>query len=83
MRLKPIHGEKNYEEAFKTNAPIIVDEACAAAYLSISQEVLRYWRKQRKEGLEAPVVPFVKMGRAIRYRVVDLGQFVLDNLVRD
>ena len=60
--------------------PVFLDEAQAAEYLSLSPQALRLWRKKREQGLEAPVIPFVKLGRLVKYRQVDVDQFLMEQL---
>ena len=60
--------------------PVFLDEAQAAEYLSLSPQALRLWRKKREQGLEAPVIPFVKLGRLVKYRQVDVNQFLLEQI---
>lgn len=60
--------------------PVFLDEAQAADYLSLSPQALRLWRKKREQGLEAPVIPFVTPGRLVKYRQVDVDQFVMEQL---
>ena len=59
---------------------VLLDESEAADRLSLSPQVLRLWRQKRKQGLVAPVLPFVQLGRLIKYRQVDVDQFILDNI---
>tara|TARA_E500000178_G_C16546211_1_gene540962 strand:- start:132 stop:374 length:243 start_codon:yes stop_codon:yes gene_type:complete len=59
---------------------VLLDESAAADRLSLSQQVLRLWRQKRKQGLEAPVIPFVKLGRLVKYRQVDFDQFLMEQL---
>ena len=58
---------------------VLLDEA-AAARLSLSPQALRLWRQKRKQGLVAPVLPFVQLGRLIRYRIQDVDQFLLEQI---
>ena len=60
--------------------PVFLDEAQAAEYLSLSPQALRLWRKKREQGLEAPVIPFCKLGRLVRYRKEDVDQFLLEQI---
>ena len=57
---------------------VLLDEA--AARLSLSPQALRLWRQKRKQGLVAPVLPFVQLGRLIRYRIQDVDQFLLEQI---
>ena len=60
--------------------PVFLDESQAAEYLSLSPQALRLWRKKREQGLEAPVIPFCKLGRLVRYRKEDVDQFLLEQI---
>ena len=59
---------------------VLLDEAAAADRLSISPQSLRLWRQKRKQGLAAPVLPFVQLGRLIRYRQVDVDKFLMEQI---
>ena len=59
---------------------VLLDESAAADRLSLSPQVLRLWRQKRKQGLVAPVLPFVQLGRLIRYRIQDVDQFLLEQI---
>ena len=50
-----------------------VDEA--ATYLKIAAWTLRHWVSQRK-------IPFVRLGRLVRFRQADLDAFISKNIVR-
>ncbi|MBI4444319.1 MAG: helix-turn-helix domain-containing protein [Acidobacteria bacterium] len=45
----------------------------AARYLSIAKPTLYHWVSDRR-------IPFVKMGRLVRFRRCDLDRFILKNL---
>ena len=59
---------------------VLLDEAAAADRLSISPQALRLWRQKRKQGREAPLLPFVQLGRLIRYRQVDVDKFLMEQI---
>ena len=59
---------------------VLLDESEAAARLSLSPQALRLWRQKRKQGLVAPVLPFVQLGRLIRYRIQDVDQFLMEQI---
>ena len=76
---------QNYDAAkFKiaeeTPKQVLLDEAEAADRLSLSPQTLRLWRTKRKQGLVAPVLPFVQLGRLIRYRIQDVDQFLMEQI---
>jgi len=48
----------------------------AAAFLGTTPGTLQTWRCTR-----AVKIPFVKIGRCVRYRRRDLEEYVLDNLI--
>lgn len=60
--------------------PQLLDEREAAEILQISPATLRLWRKKRKTGEVAPVVPFLQIGRAVRYRNEDLETFLTEQV---
>jgi hypothetical protein len=70
------------EELLTTTAAIqlpadddaLVDERVAAAFLNLSHRTLQLWRVRRSD-----LLPFVRLGSAVRYRVADLRAFVLGN----
>ncbi len=47
----------------------------AAAFLSVSVETLAQWRSQRR----GP--PYIKLGRAVRYRADDLERYLAEHTV--
>ena len=49
----------------------LLDEAAAAAFLSIAPATLRVWRCTGRYDL-----PYVKVGRLVRYRSIDLVRFI-------
>jgi predicted DNA-binding transcriptional regulator AlpA len=51
----------------------LIDEAEAAEILGIAKQTLSVWRCTGRYGL-----PFVKIGRLVRYRLRDLEQFISD-----
>ena len=61
--------------------PAILTEAQTAEYLGLSRATLRRARMQGNREKHCPTPPFVRMGRAIRYRKVDLDQFLETHLV--
>ena len=66
--------------ASETARQVLLGEKEAAERLSLSPQALRLWRQKRKKGLEAPVLPFVQLGRLIKYRQVDVDQFLMEQL---
>ena len=48
----------------------------AAAYLNVQPGTLRVWACERRYAL-----PFIKVGRAVRYRVEDLDAFIASRTV--
>ena len=61
-------------------APQLLDEREAALRLQISPATLRFWRSKRKRGEEAPVLPFVQLGRLVKYRIEDVDEFLLQQI---
>jgi hypothetical protein len=55
--------------------PLIVREAVAARLLGVSVAALRRWRREHR----GPA--FVRLGRCIGYRMVDLDAFIAANTV--
>ncbi|QKS29539.1 MAG: helix-turn-helix domain-containing protein [Candidatus Accumulibacter similis] len=53
------------------NTDPLLDEAAAAAYLSVAKGTLGVWRCTNRYPL-----PFVKVGRAVRYRQSALDNFL-------
>ena len=66
--------------AEESSKQVLLDEAEAADRLSLSPQALRLWRTKRKQGLVAPVLPFVQLGRLIRYRIQDVDQFLMEQI---
>ena len=61
-------------------APQLIDEREAALRLQISPATLRFWRSKRKRGEEAPVLPFVQLGRLVKYRIEDVDELLLQQI---
>ena len=61
-------------------APQLLDEREAALRLQISPATLRLWRNKRRQGEEAPVLPFVQLGRLVKYRTEDVDEFLLQQI---
>ncbi len=70
----------NHRLADDHTKPVFLDEAQAADYLSLSPQALRLWRKKREQGIEAPVIPFCKLGRLVRYRKEDVVNFLMEQI---
>jgi excisionase family DNA binding protein len=51
------------------------DEQQAAEYLNVSPGTLSVWRSTGRHGL-----PFVKVGRNVRYRQIDLDKWINDRV---
>lgn len=54
----------------------LLDEAAAAELLGIKRQTLSVWRSTGRYGL-----PYVKIGRCVRYRRSDLAKFLDDRTV--
>ena len=50
----------------------------AADYLGVKENTLAVWATNKRYQL-----PFVKVGRLVKYRIKDLDQFLMDNMVND
>ena len=70
----------NVKIASETAKRVLLGEKEAAERLSLSPQALRLWRQKRKQGLEAPVLPFVQLGRLIKYRQADVDQFLMEQI---
>ena len=66
--------------ASETAKQVLLGEKEAAERLSLSPQALRLWRKRREQGLEAPVIPFVKLGRLVKYRQGGVDPFLMEQL---
>jgi predicted DNA-binding transcriptional regulator AlpA len=53
------------------NPPVQIDDKQAAAALGIKASTLSVWRSTGRYNL-----PFVKVGRMVRYRISDLAEFL-------
>ncbi len=77
--------KKNYykkvEELRDENcSPNLIPEQEAAKYCSVS---LAFLRRRRSEGNRTGIVPgppFVKLGKAVRYRLSDLDEWINENI---
>ncbi len=64
------------KDVCQNNIPsTILTTAEAADYLRVSRLTLRNWRSTRAVSL-----PYLKVGRAVRYRLADLQSFLEANL---
>jgi excisionase family DNA binding protein len=54
---------------------ILLTRREAAAYLGVAEQTLAVWKCTGRRSL-----PFVKIGRVIRYRKADLDAFILEHL---
>ena len=61
-----------------TNVPMtaLLTEAETAAYLGVKKETLATWRSTKRYPL-----PYVKIGKAVRYRSADLETFIASRTV--
>jgi hypothetical protein len=60
-----------------SNAQELLDQDRAAAFLGIRAHTLEVWRTSGRYAL-----PFVKIGRCVRYKRADLERFVEERTVR-
>lgn len=58
-------------EAKKTNQPKLLTTAQAAEYLGVTASTLHTWRCRRRYA-----IPFVRVGRAVRYKLADLNAWI-------
>ena len=54
---------------------ILLTEEDTSARLKLSRNTLRNWRSQKK------YIPFVHLGRSVRYREKDVENFILAHIV--
>ena len=47
--------------------------------LGVPVQTLAVWRHLRNRGKPSPDLPFIKIGRAVRYRLSDVQQFLEQN----
>lgn len=65
---------------FKSMEEKLITRVEAAKFLGLSYEALKAWAsKQAQNQNNRPRLPFVKLGRSVRYRVKDLIEFVEAN----
>jgi hypothetical protein len=57
---------KDADKGKKATAPVYLNDRDAAAFIAMRPQTLRNWRQDNK----GP--PYIKVGRAVRYSVVDL-----------
>ncbi|MDK2849084.1 MAG: hypothetical protein PWP34_2437 [Desulfuromonadales bacterium] len=68
-------------DAAPTLAPAALQEKDAAEYIGMSVHFLRADRLNGHLPNRTPGPPFLKIGRAIRYRVADLDEWLQERLV--
>ncbi len=61
------------------NADPLLPEKKAAQIVGLKPHTLTVWRLRASKGLAAPNLPFVRVGRAIRYRLSDVLRFIVQN----
>lgn len=54
--------------------PVHVDDKQAASVLGVKVNTLAVWRSTKRYDL-----PYIKVGRLVRYRISDLAQFLASN----
>lgn len=59
----------------KVQAPALISPPEAANMLGLSLQTLAVWRCEKRQPL-----PYVKVGRLVRYRLVDVEAFISRNL---
>lgn len=59
-----------------SHSQALLTEKEAAEYLTVAPNTLAVWRGTKRQG-----PPFVRLGRAIRYRAADLDQWMTDQTV--
>lgn len=69
---KPNEAQLEREKKSPCAAPRLLDVRAAAAYLAVSVSTLYGWVWQRR-------IPFVKVGRALRFDLADLESFIVAN----
>jgi excisionase family DNA binding protein len=69
---KPDHPPSKSECTSRSATARLVDVQAAASYLAVSVSTLYGWVWQRR-------VPFVKCGRALRFDLADLDNFIAAN----
>ena len=59
----------------------VVGEREAAEYLGLARITLRMQRTRGAKTGSVPKIPFIRMGRAIRYRIKDLEEYLEQHLI--
>lgn len=57
----------------------LLTEAEAARFLATTPGTLTSWRNRKRQGIAAPDIPWITIGRAVRYRKSDLERFLSEN----
>lgn len=60
-------------------SPAVIKAKDAAIYIGMSDNFLRKSRMDGKRTNRTPGPPYIKMGRAVRYLIDDLNQWLHDN----
>ena len=53
----------------------------AAFYLGVSRSLLRQQRMTGPRDAHAPAIPYIRLGRMVRYRIADLDAYLTANVV--
>lgn len=59
--------------------PHVLNEREAAQYIGMSMSFLRQSRMEGKRESHTPGPPFLKLGKAVRYLITDLDQWLAQN----
>lgn len=71
---------ENLLKMYENEDNIRITGAKAAVMLGIQPQTLAAWRWRKSKGLDAPDLPWVKVGsRAIRYRLSDVKRYIAAN----
>lgn len=66
--------------AFKSRSPLVIEKV-AAEYLGVSARWLAMDRFTAGQAGTPPIVPFVRMGRNVRYRISELEAYIARSTV--
>ena len=75
---KEEHMERTSREACNISPAGLMTPRDAAVYIGVKINTLAVWRMTNKYGL-----PFVKLGKVVRYRKADLDEWINKNVSTD
>ena len=62
---------------------ILVTSNEAASYLGVKPKTMPIWRCLSRQGKKAPNIPYIRVGRLIKYKLCELDKYLNSREVRN